>query len=159
MLGWLSLKNCRNSKVVLQNSLPTVRLMWPLYQLFVRFNGPLSGNLLILSLNKWFSDPLKETRPPVWMTCSRESTIPLLILLGMLKSTSGCQMATMLLKSAGGQKCFSYSGAKLRNSLGTAAKNSSTLRGFKREVQKWSLKFFVVILFFLANFNFCNDYL
>ena len=43
-----------------------------------------------------------------------------------------------LLKSAegGGQKFFSYRGAKLSNSLGTAAKNSSTLRGFKREVQK-----------------------
>ena len=56
---------CRNSKIALQNSLPTVRLMRPLYQLFVRFNGPLSGNLLILNLKKWFSDPLKETRPPI----------------------------------------------------------------------------------------------
>ena len=41
-----------------------------------------------------------------------------------------------LLKSAGGQKCFLYRDAKLWNSLGTAAKNSSTPRGFKREVQK-----------------------
>ena len=41
-----------------------------------------------------------------------------------------------LLKSAGGQKCFSYRGAKLWNSLGTDAKNSSTLRAFKREVEK-----------------------
>ena len=41
-----------------------------------------------------------------------------------------------LLKSAGGQKCFSYRGAKLWNNLGTDAKNSSTLRAFKREVEK-----------------------
>ena len=41
-----------------------------------------------------------------------------------------------LLRSAGGQKCFSYRGAKLWNSLGTDAKNSSTLRAFKREVEK-----------------------
>ena len=41
-----------------------------------------------------------------------------------------------LLKSAGGQKCFSYRGAELWNSIGTDAKNSSTLRAFKREVKK-----------------------
>ena len=42
-----------------------------------------------------------------------------------------------LLKSGGGgQKCFSYRGAKLCNSIGTEAKDSSTLRAFKSEVQK-----------------------
>ena len=41
-----------------------------------------------------------------------------------------------LLSSAGGQKCFSYRGAKLWNSLGTEVRNSSTLRAFKKEVQK-----------------------
>ena len=41
-----------------------------------------------------------------------------------------------LLKSAGGQKCFSYRGAKRWNSIGLEAKNSSTLGAFKREVQK-----------------------
>ena len=40
-----------------------------------------------------------------------------------------------LLKSAGGRKCFSYRGAKLWNSIGTEANNSSTLRVFKREEQ------------------------
>ena len=35
-----------------------------------------------------------------------------------------------------GQKCFSYRGAKLWNSIGTEAKNFSTLRTFNREVQK-----------------------
>ena len=45
-----------------------------------------------------------------------------------------------LLKSAGGQKCFSYRGAKLWNSIGTEAKYSSNLRDFKREVQKFSIK-------------------
>ena len=43
------------------NSLPTVHLMQPLYQLFVQFNGPLLGKLLILNLRKRFSvRPLKE---------------------------------------------------------------------------------------------------
>ena len=41
-----------------------------------------------------------------------------------------------LLKSAVGQKCFSYRGAKLWNSLGTEVRNSSTLRAFKKELQK-----------------------
>ena len=41
-----------------------------------------------------------------------------------------------LLKSAGGQKCFSYRGAKLWNSLGTEVRHSSTLRVFKKEMQK-----------------------
>ena len=41
-----------------------------------------------------------------------------------------------LLKSAAGQKCFSYRGAKLWNSLGTEVRNSSTLRAFKKELQK-----------------------
>ena len=44
------------------NSLPTVHLMRPLYQLFVRFSGPLLGTFLILNHRKWFSDHLKETR-------------------------------------------------------------------------------------------------
>ena len=37
-------------------ALPVIRAL--------RFNGPLLGNLLILNLRKWFSDPLKETRLP-----------------------------------------------------------------------------------------------
>ena len=41
-----------------------------------------------------------------------------------------------LLKSAGGQRCFSYRGAKLWNSLDSEVKKSSTLRTFKKELQK-----------------------
>ena len=41
-----------------------------------------------------------------------------------------------LLKSAGGQRCFSYRGAKLWNSIDTEVKKSSTLRAFKKELQK-----------------------
>ncbi len=40
-----------------------------------------------------------------------------------------------LLKSVGGQKCFSYRGAKLWNSLGTEIKTSPTLRAFIKQVQ------------------------
>ena len=126
MLGWLSLKNCRNSKIVLQNSLPTVHLMRPFYRLFVRFNGLLLWNLLILNLRKWFSD-----------------------LSARSLRNAEVNLRLPLLESAGEQKCFSYRGAKLWNSLGTEAKNSSTLRAFKREVQKGTLKPFSFYFFFI----------
>ena len=45
-------------------------------------------------------------------------------------------LSLLVLKSAGGQKCFSYRGAKLWNSLGTEVRTSSNLRAFKTEVQK-----------------------
>ena len=41
-----------------------------------------------------------------------------------------------LLKSAGGQKCFAYRGAKLWNNLGTEVRNSSTIRSFKKKVSR-----------------------
>ena len=62
--GVTVIEKLQKLQIVLQNSLSTVHLMRPLYQLFVRFNGPLLGNLLILNLRKRFSDPLKETRLP-----------------------------------------------------------------------------------------------
>ena len=104
--------------------------MRPLYQLFVHFNGP--RELIDFESQKMVFRSLNGDAPSYMnkmFTRVNDSTARSL-------RNADVNLRLPLLKSAGGQKCFSYRGAKLWNSLGTEVRNSSTLRVFKKEMQK-----------------------